>query len=98
LPDTRATGLTALVHAALHRDAVATAQSDSAWVQGAAGRILAAMEEHRSTWQIWHVRAEAQRQVRPLQLQADQSELLVDLLIGDVLENRSVSLVAGSAA
>ena len=29
-----------------------------------AGRVLAAMEERRSTWQIWHVRAEAQRQVR----------------------------------
>jgi AAA domain len=50
------------------------------------------MEGHRSTWQIWHVRAEAQRQVRALQLHADQSERLVELLVGDVLGNRSVSL------
>ena len=62
------------------------------WVEGAAGRILAAMEDHRSTWQTWHVRAEAQRQVRGLQLQAEQSERLVDLLVGEVLEHRSVSL------
>jgi hypothetical protein len=31
------------------------------WVKDAASRVLAAMEERRSTWQIWHVRAEAQR-------------------------------------
>ena len=62
------------------------------WAEGAAGRILAAMEERRSTWQTWHVRAEAQRQVRALQLRAAQSERLVDLLVGDVLGNRSVSL------
>ena len=50
------------------------------------------MEERRSTWQIWHVRAEAQRQVRAVELQAEQSERLVDLLVGDVLGNLSVSL------
>src|SRR5450759_1740897 len=36
---------------------------DSAWVTGASSRVLQAMEARRSTWQIWHVRAEAQRQV-----------------------------------
>ena len=38
----------------------------------AADRVLAAMEEHRSTWQIWHVRAEAQRQVRAANLTTDK--------------------------
>jgi DNA primase catalytic core len=81
-----------MVRAALHPDPVAASPVNAQWVKDAAGRVLAAMEERRSAWQIWHVRAEAQRQVRALQLQADQSEGLVDLLIGDVLGNRSVSL------
>ena len=57
-----------------------------------AGRIAAVMEEHRSTWQIWHVRAEAQRQIRNLELPADQNDRLVDLLVGEVLQRRSVLL------
>ena len=82
----------AMVHTALHPDPVGRTLVNAQWVEGAASRIVAAMEERRSTWQIWHVRAEAQRQVRALPLQADQAERLVDLLVADVLENRSVSL------
>jgi conjugative relaxase-like TrwC/TraI family protein len=81
-----------MVHTALHPNPIAGTQVSAQWAEGAAGRILGAMEEHRSTWQIWHVRAEAQRQARALQLQPDQSERLVDLLVGDVLGNLSVSL------
>jgi conjugative relaxase-like TrwC/TraI family protein len=81
-----------MVHTALHPNPVARNPVNARWIEGAAGRVLAAMEERRSTWQIWHVRAEAQRQVRALELQADQSERLVDLLVGEVLGNRSVSL------
>jgi conjugative relaxase-like TrwC/TraI family protein len=82
----------AMVHTALNPDPVTGTLVSAQWLAGAAGRIVAAMEERRSTWQIWHGRAEAQRQVRVLQLQADQGERLVDLLVADVLENRSVSL------
>ena len=64
---------------------------DAHWVVQTADQILAAMEERRSTWQIWHVRAEAQRQVRPSTC-PPSSARLVDLLVGEVLENRSVSL------
>jgi len=39
---------------------VARQTVDSAWVAEIADRVLAAVEEHRSTWQMWHVRAEAQ--------------------------------------
>jgi hypothetical protein len=77
---------------ALHPNPIAGTPVNAEWVQDAAGRVLAVMEEHRSTWQIWHVRAEAQRQVRAVELQAAQSARLVDLLIGDVLGNLSVSL------
>ena len=74
-----------MVHTALHPDPVAGTPVNARWVKDAAGRVLAAMEERRSTWQTWHVRAEAQRQVRAVELQAEQSERLVDLLVGEVL-------------
>ncbi len=53
-----------MVRTALHPNPVAGTPVSAQWVEGAAGRIVAAMEERRSTWQIWHVQAEAQRQVR----------------------------------
>ena len=43
---------------------------DAAWVAQTADHMVAVMEESRSTWQIWHVRAEAQRQVRTIDLPA----------------------------
>jgi hypothetical protein len=39
---------------------------DARWVSQTASRIVAVMEESRSAWQMWHVRAEAQRQVRTI--------------------------------
>jgi conjugative relaxase-like TrwC/TraI family protein len=65
---------------------------DAAWVAGASARVLDAMETRRSTWQTWHVRAEAQRQVRGAAVPTDQVERVVDLLVGEVLDGRSVSL------
>ena len=64
----RPAGGAAMVHTALHPDPVAGTPVDAQWVEDAAGRVLAAMEGHRATWQIWHVRAEAQRQVRAADL------------------------------
>jgi ATP-dependent exoDNAse (exonuclease V) alpha subunit len=52
------------------------------------------MEHSRSTWQMWHVRAELQRQVRTIDLPAKQTTALVDLLVDEVLDRRSVALVA----
>ena len=52
------------------------------------------MEKSRSTWQMWHVRAEAQRQVRTSGVPAERASALVDLLVDEVLDRRSVALVA----
>ena len=68
--------------------------ADARWVAQTADRVLTVMEESRSTWQTWHVRAEAQRQVRIVDLPAEQANALVDLLIDEVLQHRSVSLAA----
>jgi hypothetical protein len=52
------------------------------------------MEASRSTWQMWHVRAEAQRQVRTIDMAADRAGALVDLLVDEVLNRRCVALAA----
>ena len=52
------------------------------------------MEGSRSTWQMWHVRAESQRQVRTTDVPAERAGALVDLLVDEVLDRRSVRLVA----
>jgi AAA domain len=57
-----------------------------------ADRVLKALEEHRSTWQIWHVRAEGQRQIRAANLTTNKPEQLVDLLVAEVLNTRSIPL------
>ena len=41
---------------------------DAEWVAVTAEKVLAAVEERRSTWQSWHVRAEAQRHVRAAEI------------------------------
>ena len=68
--------------------------ADSQWVAQTADHILTVMEASRSTWQMWHVRSEAQRQVRTIDLPADRAAALVDLLVDEVLDHRSVALVA----
>ena len=68
--------------------------ADAHWVAQTADRVLAVMEESRSTWQMWHVRAEAQRQVRTVDVPAERASALVDLLVDEVLEHRSVALAA----
>jgi hypothetical protein len=59
--------------------------ADSSWVAQTADHILSVIEASRSTWQMWHVRAEAQRQVRAIDVAADHATALVDLLVDEVL-------------
>jgi conjugative relaxase-like TrwC/TraI family protein len=68
--------------------------ADSHWVALAADHILAVMEAGRSTWHVWHVRAEALRQVRTIDIPADHASALVNLLVDEVLDRRSVALSA----
>ena len=68
-----------------------------AWLDTAADQVLAAMEERRSTWQVWHVRAEAQRHIRAANVPALEANRLVDLLVHKVLSGRSVCLARPDA-
>jgi len=49
-------------------------------------------EERRSTWQTWHVRAEAQRHIRAAEVPTGMVDELVDGVVAEVLNTRSVSL------
>ena len=83
-----------MVQTALTPPAETATIADARWVAQTADHILAVMEESRSTWQMWHVRAEAQRQVRTTDVPAERASALVDLLVDEVLDRRSVALVA----
>jgi hypothetical protein len=82
----------AMITHALHSASAPGAAVDANWLTTFAERVLAAVEERRSTWQSWHVRAEAQRQVRAAQVPTDKVDQLVELLVVEVLQTRSVSL------
>jgi conjugative relaxase-like TrwC/TraI family protein len=83
-----------MVRTALAPPTESTTIADARWVAHTADHILAVMENSRSTWQMWHVRAEAQRQVRTIEVPADHAAALVDLLVDEVLDRRSVALAA----
>ena len=81
-----------MVQTALAPHAETTTIADSHWVAQTADHILTVMEKSRSTWQTWHVRAEAQRQVRAADVPVNRASVLVDLLVDEVLERRSIAL------
>ena len=83
-----------MVRTALAPPAETATVVDSHWVAQTADHILTVMEQSRATWQMWHVRAEAQRQLRTIDVSADHAAALVDLLVDDVLDRRSVALTA----
>ena len=84
--------LASMVRTALAPHAETATIADARWVAQTADHILTVMEASRSTWQMWHVRAEAQRQVRTIDMPAEQATALVDLLVDEVLDHRSVAL------
>ena len=89
-----AEAVASMVQTALAPPAESTTIVDARWVAQTADHILAVMEKSRSTWQMWHVRAEALRQVRTSDVPAEHAPALVDLLVDEVLDRRSVALAA----
>ena len=53
---------------------------DEAWVERTAARVVDTVQGSRSTWQVWHVRAEAQRRVRAADVPLERVEDLVEQL------------------
>lgn len=84
-------GLRIMVETALNPDQPPRAQVTSAWLTSAAERVLGELESRRATWQSWHMYAEAQRQVRDLDIHPVQVAEVVEHLV-DAVTNRLVNL------
>jgi conjugative relaxase-like TrwC/TraI family protein len=82
----------AMISAALHTAPAARSRLDGASVSRTAKLVLDALEERRSTWQSWHVYAEALRHVRAAEVPIVMANRLVDDVVAEVLTTRSVSL------
>ncbi|HWJ52729.1 MAG TPA: MobF family relaxase, partial [Propionibacteriaceae bacterium] len=82
----------AMITQALNPDFTRSPAVDAEWFTATAERVLAAVEERRSTWQSWHIRAEAHRHIRAAQLPTAKVDQLVELLVAEVLHTRSVLL------
>lgn len=92
--------VTRMVHTALHPTSGSSprdrAVADSTWIAATADRIVSTLERGRSTWQYWHVYAEAQRQTRAADVATSDVPRVVDLLASEVLDSGSVSLARPS--
>ncbi|MEJ7832806.1 MAG: MobF family relaxase [Nocardioides sp.] len=65
---------------------------DAAWVERTAARVISELEQRRATWQTWHVRAEAERQIRHAGVIATDPVALTGQLVHAALSAHSVSL------
>jgi hypothetical protein len=82
----------AMINRALHPTPAPKSSADEQWLSKTAEMVLAALEERRSTWQSWHVCAEAQRHIRAAEVPTGMVDELVDRVVVEVLNTRSVSL------
>lgn len=64
----------------------------TAWIREAAERVIAEVESRRATWRVWHLRAEAQRQVRDVAVPADRMAEVVEWIVDDAIGRLSVNL------
>jgi hypothetical protein len=81
-----------MINRTLHPTTAPRSAVDGQWVSRTADLVLTALEESRSSWQTWHVRAEAQRQIRAAEVPTGRVDELVDRIVAEVLNSRSVSL------
>lgn len=86
------TDVAAMVAAALRPQPVVEQPISTAWVRESAERVVAEVEARRATWQVWHLRAEAQRQVRDAAIPVDQVAEVVEWVVDDAIERLSVNL------
>lgn len=77
------------VRAVGRRNAGRTATRD--WVEDAAAATIAFVEESRATWNVWHLLAEAQRQVRRAGISREDVTQAVDQVVEAAI-SRSVRL------
>lgn len=80
-------GLAAYLRRALHppRDRSATRRASAEWVNLTAATVLDVVQAGRATWQVHHVRAEAERQARSAGIALADIDRAVDALVTQAL-------------
>jgi conjugative relaxase-like TrwC/TraI family protein len=81
----------AMVRQVLNPAATPTPVATPVWRARTADRVLATLEEHRATWQFWHLWAETQRQLRGADIHPPDLREVAASLVEDVIA-RSVRL------
>ena len=74
-------GVDAMIRTALHPTARTITMPDEAWMERAAHIVVDQVQQRRSVWQSWHLRAEALRAARSMEIPAEQVDGFVDQLV-----------------
>lgn len=74
-------GVDAMIRTALHPAARTITMPDEAWMERAAHIVVDQVQQRRSVWQSWHLRAEALRAARSMEIPAEQVDGFVDQLV-----------------
>lgn len=61
------------------------------WVAETAQRVVARVAEDRATWQVWHLRAEAQRQARAHGVRLPDLDAAVDRVVATAIGEHSIA-------
>ena len=87
-----AEGIEQMVTTVLGQAGRPTQEVTDEWVGEAAQRVVAEVEARRATWQVWHLQAEAQRQVRGLDLHPSEVTDVVGRVVDAATGARSINL------
>ncbi len=85
-------GVDGMLATAFNRPAVNPKTPSIDWLIDTSARVIGVLESERSTWQAWHVRAEALRQTRAAGVPAELLDRVVDTIVDLALETRSIRL------
>jgi DNA primase catalytic core len=78
-------GIQTMIRNALHPAPTDRLIPTQGWLEDAAKRVVAGVQRDRSTWQTWHLRAEALRCVRAVEVPAEHVETVTNLLLDQAL-------------
>ena len=72
-----------------HRRTLRTSPTE--WVTETAQRVVERVAEDRATWQVWHLRAEAQRQARAHGIRLADLDTAVDRVVAAAIADHSIA-------
>jgi conjugative relaxase-like TrwC/TraI family protein len=88
------TGVQVMIETAVQPAPAAAGGVSAEWLNQAADRVISELEAHLATWQTWHMYAEAQRQIRGLDLAPEQIPHVIEDVV-DAVTIRLINLTPG---